>query len=131
MKADNTDKNQYYLYEDITEKIIGVAFSVYNRLGYGYREKEYQRALEEDLKKFSLNFKRELYCNLLYQEKIISKFYLDFLVEDKVVVELKVANEFYKKYFDQIMTYLKANNLRLGLLIIFTKDKVLIKRIIN
>lgn len=41
MKADNTDKNQYYLYEDITEKIIGAAFSVYNRLGYGYREKEY------------------------------------------------------------------------------------------
>ncbi len=72
-----------------------------------------------------------MYCNLLYQEKIISKFYLDFLVEDEVVVELKVADEFYKKYFDQIMTYLKANNLRLGLLIIFTKDKVLIKRIIN
>lgn len=52
-------------------------------------------------------------------------------MEDEVVVELKVADEFYKKYFDQIMTYLKANNLRLGLLIIFTKDKVLIKRIIN
>lgn len=133
MDTDNTEKNntEGYLYEDITRKIIGGLFNVYNKLGYGYREKEFQRALAEEFKKLGLNFERELYCNLTYEGKVISKFYIDFLVEGKVVVELKVADDFYKKHFDQVMTYLKTNDLRLGLLAIFTGQKVLVKRIIN
>lgn len=129
INADAADEN--FLYKDLTEKVIGALFHTYNNLGYGYREKEYQRWLEEELKKSGLAFKKELYCNLLYGDKIISKFFIDFLVENKLVVELKVAEEFHKKYFDQVMTYLKTNNLQLGLLAIFTKNKVLIKRIIN
>lgn len=126
-KQDNAD----YLYKDLTEKLIGATFRIYNTLGYGFREKEYQRAYAVELEKLNLNFKRELYCNLKYDGKIISKFFIDFLVEDKVVVELKVAEDFYKKQFDQVMTYLKDNQLELGLLIIFTSKKVLVKRIIN
>ncbi len=133
MGTDNTDtkQNQAYLYEDLTHRIIGALYDTYNKLGYGYREKEYQRFLAEELKKYGLSFERELYCSLDYEGKVISKFYIDFLVENKVVVELKVANDFYKKHFDQVMTYLKNNNLRLGLLAIFTGQKVLIKRIIH
>ena len=133
MNTDNTEKNQSgaYLYEDLTRKIIGALFNVHNRLGYGYREKEIQRALAEEFKKLGLSFTRELFCNLVYEGKVISRFYIDFLVEGKVVVELKVADDFYKKHFNQVMTYLKTNNIRLGLLAIYTKQKVLIKRIIN
>lgn len=120
-----------YLYKDLTEKLIGAAFKVYNRLGYGFREKEYQRAYASELELLALKYQRELYCNLKYNEKIISKFFIDFLVEEKVVVELKVAEDFYKKHFDQVMTYLKDNRLQLALLIIFTSKRVLIKRIIN
>ena len=133
MSTDNTDKKQARpnLHEELTRKIIGALFNVYNKLGYGYREKELQRALAEEFKKLGLSFVRELHCNLIYEGKVISRFYIDFLVEGKVVVELKVADDFYKKHFDQVMTYLKTNHLRLGLLAIFTKQKVLIKRIIN
>ncbi len=126
-KQDSTD----YLYKDLTEKLIGIAFRVYNTLGYGFREKEYQRAYAVELGKLLLVFQRELYCNLKYEGKIISKFYLDFLVDGKVVVELKVAEGFYKKHFEQVMAYLKDNKLKLGLLIIFTSKKVLVKRVIN
>ena len=127
LKQDDAD----YLYKDQTEKLIGSAFRVYNTLGYGFREKEYQRAYALELEKLQLKFSRELYCNLKYEGRIISKFFIDFLVEDKIVVELKVAEKFYKKHFDQVMTYLTDNKLELGLLIIFTSKKVLVKRIIN
>lgn len=127
LKQDDVD----YLYKGLTEKLIGAVFRVYNTLGYGFREKEYQRAYALELEKLLLKFARELYCNLKYDDKVISKFFIDFLVEGKVVVELKVTEEFYKKHFDQVMTYLKDNKLQLGLLIIFTSKKVLIKRIIN
>lgn len=120
-----------FLFKELTEKLIGAAFRVYNTLGYGFREKEYQKAYAVELDKTSLRFQKELYCNLRYGDKIISKFFLDFLVEDKVIVELKVAEEFYKKHFDQVMAYLKDNKMNLGLLSIFTSKKVLVKRIIN
>ena len=120
-----------YLYKELTEKLIGASFRVYNTLGYGFREKEYQRAYASELEKLVIRFQRELYCYLKYNGKIISKFFIDFLVESKVVVELKVAEGFYKKHFDQVMTYLKDNKIQIGLLIIFTSNKVLVKRIIN
>ena len=120
-----------YLYENLTEKVIGALFKVYNSLGYGYREKEYQRALALELEKLGLKSNKELYCNLLYENQIISKFFIDFLVENKLVVELKVADKFHKKYFDQVIVYLKNNHLQLGLLAIFTLNGVLVKRIIN
>jgi GxxExxY protein len=68
---------------------------------------------------------------LLYNGKVISYFYIDFLVEGKIVVELKVAADAYKKHFDQVMTYLKTNKYQVGILAVFTSQKVLIKRIIN
>ncbi len=124
------------LYQEQTGLIIRALYNVYNRLGYGYREKEYQKGLVGELEKLGLDFDRELYCNLKYDDKIIFKFFIDFLIKfanDKIriVVELKVAEEFHKKYFDQVMTYLKTNGLELGLLAIFTRKNVLIKRIIN
>ena len=78
-----------------------------------------------------MEFKKEQYCNLKYNNEVISKFFIDFLVEGKVIVELKVAENFYKKHFEQVMTYLKDNNLQVGLLIIFTSKNVLVKRIAN
>ena len=91
------------LYQEQTGLIIRALYNVYNRLGYGYREKEYQKGLVGELEKLGLDFDRELYCNLKYDDKIIFKFFIDFLIKfanDKIriVVELKVAEEFHKKY---------------------------------
>ncbi len=123
-----------YLYEDLTKKIIGGAQKVYNTLGYGYKEKDFQKALAAELEALGFKVLRELYSNLVYEGKIISGFYIDFLVqcgEVKIIIELKVAEGIYQKHFYQVLAYLKNNNLPLGLLIVFTHNKVLVKRIIN
>ena len=123
-----------YLHEELSKKIIGAAFKVYNTLGYGYKEKDFQKALSAELESLGLKVVRELYSKLEYQGKIISGFYIDLLVQDggeKIVVELKIAEDIYQKHFYQLLAYLKNNKLPLGLLIVFTSKKVLIKRVIN
>ncbi len=132
----NKIKKMELLYQEQTKIIIGALYKVYNQLGYGYREKEYQRAFAAELERLGIKFKRELCCYLRFNGKIISKFFIDFSVEFggeeiKVVVELKVAEDFHKKFFDQVMTYLTTNKLELGILAIFTRENVLVKRIIN
>lgn len=123
-----------YLYQEFSEKIIGAAFKVYNTLGYGYKEKDFQKALYAELISLGFLVRRELYSKLIYQDKVIAGFYLDFLVEykgAKIIVELKVAEGIYQKHFYQVLAYLKNSGLPLDLLIVYTHNKVLIKRIIN
>ncbi len=119
------------IYKDLTRKLIKAIFNVYNQLGYGYKEKEYQKAYAEELSIQKISFKRELYSNLTYNGKLIRKYFLDFLAENKVVVELKVANDIYKQHFTQVLQYLNNNNLQLGLIFVITPSNVIIRRIIN
>jgi len=119
------------LYYELTRQIIGVSYTVHNMLGFGHREKVLQRAHEIEYEKAGLKFKKECCVNILYAGRIIAKYYMDFVIDGKVVVELKLANEFYTKDVKQVLCYLKANNLKLGLLIIFNKEGVKVKRIIN
>lgn len=119
------------LYEDTTRQIIGAVYKVYNSIGFGYKEKDYQKALASEFDLIGLKYKRELYSQLKFNDKVIAGFYLDFLVDDKIVLELKVANDFYLKHRQQVIQYLSSNNLKLALIAVITPQKVLIKRIIN
>ncbi len=119
------------LNEKLTHDIIGAIFRVYNKLGFGYQEKEYQKALALELTSLGLRFQRELYTNLTYEGVLIRKFYIDFLVEGQVVVELKIANEVYRKHFMQVLQYLKNNNIKIGLIACIAPSKVIIKRVVN
>lgn len=124
------DQNEYPLAE-LTDKLIGLAFKVFNELRYGYPEKVYQQALEIELKKERIKFEREKYAKILYDGEVAGRFFLDFLIEDQVAVELKVRRDIYPTDWSQLINYLKAKNLKVGLLLVFTKDKVLIKRLVN
>jgi len=119
------------IYPKLSYEIIGTIFEVYNQLKYGHQERVYQRAFAEELSKKKIPFKRELYHPILYNEKKIGRYYLDFLIDDKIVVELKVANDFYQKDINQIISYLKAESHRLGILILFTKEGIKYRRILN
>jgi GxxExxY protein len=119
------------LHKDVTEKLIKGIYNVYNQLGYGYKEKEYQTAYAEELTTLGFKFARELYSNLTYNGKIIRRYFLDFLVDKKIVVELKVASDVYTQHFSQVLQYLKSNNLELGLIFVITPSKVIVKRVIN
>ncbi|MCL5666546.1 MAG: GxxExxY protein [Patescibacteria group bacterium] len=119
------------LYEDLTRKIIGALYKVYNALGYGYKEKEYQKALAMELEKLGLKYQRELCSNLKYEDRVITKFFVDFLIESLVVLELKVANEIYPKHLQQVIQYLKNHSLKVGLIGAITPNGIIIKRVAN
>lgn len=120
-----------FKFADDTYPLIGIAYKVFNDLGYGYQEKYYQRAFARELDEVGFKYGRELYFPITYQGKIIGKYFMDFVVKEKVVIELKIANNFYLKHTKQILAYLKAKNYPVGLLIFFTKDGVKFRRFIN
>ena len=119
------------LYSDLSYLINGVVFETYNELGFGYQEKYYYRAIKNRLVEKGLKVQEQLVAPLVSAGKSIGRYYLDFLIDNKIVLELKVANQVYPKHLKQVLGYLKANNLKLGILAVFTKDGVIIKRIIN
>lgn len=119
------------VHKDLSYKIIGLIFNVFNELGYGFQEKYYQRAIALALDKEKLNYIREKEVKLNYQNNPIGKYFLDFIIENKIVLELKVANNFYIQDIKQILGYLKASGLQLGILAIITKEGIKYKRIVN
>jgi GxxExxY protein len=119
------------IYPELSYKIIGVIFEVYNQLKYGHREKVYQKAIAEIFKERSIHFKKEVYYPVKINGTIISRYYFDFLVEDKIVLEIKVAEGFYQKDFHQLLSYIKFENYQLGILAIFSKQGIKYRRLLN
>jgi GxxExxY protein len=119
------------LYPELSYKIVGCAFDVFNELGPGFHEKYYQRALAESFKNKKLKFLEQTGHPLRYEGTTIGRQYLDFLVDDKIIVEIKKGNRFSKRHIEQVLDYLKTNNLKLAILINFTNNEVVSKRIIN
>jgi GxxExxY protein len=119
------------LFPGLSYALVGSAFDVYNELGAGHLEKFYQHAYAVALTNKGINFKEQFYAPLFFQGKIIGRQFLDFLVEDKIVVEIKKGNHFSKSNIDQVNQYLISSKLQLAILINFGNEKVLTKRIIN
>lgn len=116
---------------ELTYRIIGIIYEAFAEIGFGYQEKYYQRSFEEKLKKHRLPYQKELTHPITVEGKIIGRYFMDFLVMDKVVVEWKVANEFYPTHINQVLAYLKATNSPIGLLARVTPRGVKIKRLAN
>lgn len=90
------------IYEELSDKVIGGAYKVYNNLGYGHPEKVYQKSLAVELDNQGIKYKRECYSKILYDGEVVGKYFLDFLIEDKMAVEVKVRREIYKKDWMQL-----------------------------
>jgi len=125
------ENNESYHGEDITRLLIGLAFEAFNSVGAGFAEKIYQNIYQELLSKNNINFEREKYCDLIVFDKKVGKYRVDFLIDERVVVELKCRNEIYPKDIAQVINYLKVNKLRLGLIFKFGKTGVEIKRLVS
>jgi len=124
-------QNKNYIYSDITEKIIGCAMKVHSALGNGFPEIIYQRSLAIEFKNISLNYKQELKQPVYYDNIHVGSRIADFLVEDKILVELKAKNELTDNHFSQLLNYLTAYNLEIGLLINFGEKSLRFRRFIN
>jgi len=119
------------IYKELSYKIVGCLFDVYNELGYGYQEKYYEKALAEGFKQAGLNYQEQLHIPLTFKDLKIGDYFLDFLVEDKIVVELKKGDRFSIKNIEQVFAYLKAKGLKLGILAQFSTNGLKFKRIVN
>lgn len=119
------------LYEELTKEVISSAYQVANTLGYGLIEKDYQVALAAEFKYRNIPYKRECPFELKYREQVIRNKRLDFLIDNKVIVELKVSEFIPKAYVSQVVSYLEATGLQVGLVICFSKNRVIVKRVIK
>jgi len=119
-------------YQGITEKIIGASFEVHKFLGNGFQEVIYQRALAWELSQAGLDFAREIEENIFYKElpEPIGTRRADFIVESKVLVELKAIIELEDVHLAQVLNYLKAYRLEVGLLINFGSKSLTFKRLV-
>jgi GxxExxY protein len=127
----DTESTNKLIYFDLTREVIGALFEVHNNLGEGLLEKHYQKALAEEFKRRNINFIEQFPVPLDYKGVSIGRYYLDFLIEDKIVLEIKRDIHFSRVQIQQSLNYLKALNLQLGLLAHFGKDEVRFKRIVN
>ena len=121
-----------YKYSELTSKIIGCAMEVHKLLGNGFQEVIYQRALAWELSNAGLSFAREIEQEIFYKDfqEPIGKRRADFVIEGKVLVELKALVELEDVHMAQVLNYLKAYKLEVGLLINFGSKSLIFKRLV-
>jgi GxxExxY protein len=116
------------LYEDLTEKIIKAAMTVHNILGFGCMGKVYENSLMIELELSDLKAIQQQPMKVFYKEKLVGDYIADVIVEDKIIVELKSIENLNKIHEVQLVNYLKAVNMEVGLLLNFGKEKLEFKR---
>ncbi len=119
------------VFSELSGRVIGILLDVYNQLGYGHPEKTYQKALCVAFKKAGISYVEQLYVPVIFEEKVVGKNYFDFLIEDKLVLEIKKGDYFSKTHIDQVYKYLVSKNLKLGILAYFAPRTVHLKRVVN
>jgi len=119
------------VYPELSYCIIGASFDVFNEMGYGHQEKYYEKALAKIFRKRGINFQEQVMGKVSFDGENVGRYYLDFLVENKIVIELKRGDRFLRSNINQVVAYLKTFNLKLGILINFTSTGVKYKRILN
>jgi GxxExxY protein len=115
------------LHKEITEEIIKAYYAVYNELGYGFLEKVYQNAILEELKTKGFEVEAQKKILVHYKEKIVGEYYADIIVNNKVIIELKSCETLLQEHEIQLLNYLKATEIEVGLLLNFGK-RVAFKR---
>ena len=114
--------DEVYLHKELTAEIINRFYKVYNTLGYGFLEKVYEKALKYELEKAGFNVERQKPINVYYETELVGEYFADLLVENKVIIELKAAETICEEHENQLINYLKATEIEVGLLLNFGKN---------
>jgi GxxExxY protein len=117
-------------HKEITEAIIGAAFEVYNHPGYGFLERVYHRALQVELLRRRFRVELEKRITVRYKDAVVGEYDADLIVDDCVLVEIKIAPQYDKRDEAQLLNELKATALKIGLLVNFGRTKVEFKRLV-
>ncbi len=129
IKRIQTNTNMY-LHQELTGKIIGACINVHNELGCGFHEKVYQEALAIVLEESGIPFEREKHLPIEFHGRILDCDYIaDFVIDNAVILELKAVSEMSSVFEAQVINYLKATGLQIGLLINFGQRELQVKRL--
>ena len=120
-----------YLYQDLTSKIISCFYKVYNTLGFGFLEKVYENAMLIELKENGLLVERQRPISVFYNEKLVGEYFADLIVENKVIIELKATESLIEEHELQLINYLKATDIEVGLLLNFGKKPEVRRKIFS
>ncbi len=115
-------------YKEMTETIIGCAYRVYNKMGFGFLESVYQKCLLIELKKTGFDTESQKPITVYYESEIVGEFIADIIVNDTIILELKSVRRIIKAHEVQLVNYLVATGKRVGLILNFGEKKVEIKR---
>lgn len=120
-----------FIFGDLTDKIIELAIRVHKKLGPGFIESVYEKAIAFELRKCGISFTKQAVIKVYYEDIPLGNQRLDFIVEDKIIIELKAVSELNSIHHAQMISYLKATGKQVGLLLNFAKPVLEIKRIMN
>ncbi|MEA1927036.1 MAG: GxxExxY protein [Candidatus Auribacterota bacterium] len=115
-------------YQELTEKVIGCAYRVFNRMGFGFLESVYEKCMLIELAKSGLKFEAQKNIKVFYEDEMVGDFIADIIVEDILILELKSVRKIHKAHEVQLVNYLVATKKPVGLVINFAEEKVEIKR---
>ncbi len=119
------------IYKEEFYKIIGICMEVHRQLGRGFLEIIYKDALEYEFRKNNIPFEREKGYEIPYKEIILQhKYYADFVVFDKIIIEVKAVNGIIDEFIKQTLNYLSASNNKLGIIVNFGEDSLKYKRLV-
>ena len=116
------------LHEDVTERVIGAAYKVYNTLGSGFLESVYENAMVWELSKSFSSVLRQVPLVVLYDGQQVGRFEADIVVDGKVILELKAVETLHRIHEVQLVNYLKATGIEVGLLVNFGPERMDIRR---
>ncbi|TLD40151.1 MAG: NADH:ubiquinone oxidoreductase subunit 5 (chain L)/Multisubunit Na+/H+ antiporter, MnhA subunit [Candidatus Jettenia ecosi] len=118
------------LEKDLTEKILSACFEVSNELGAGFLESVYKKALLIALSEQGVKAKEQIPLKVSFRNNIVGEFFADILVEDRIIIELKAVKSICQEHEAQVINYLKAARVKVGLLVNFGKPKLEWKRFV-
>ncbi len=115
-------------HEELTKQIIGCAYKVYNKMGFGFLESVYEKCMVIELRKAGLKVRAQAPINVLYEDEVVGEYFADLFVENSVIVELKSMRRIVREHEVQLVNYLTATDTDVGLLLNFAPQKVEVKR---
>ena len=124
----NLKEKETMEYSELTEKIIGCAYSVYNKMGFGYLESVYEECVLIELRKAGLKVESQKSLTVFYENETVGEFIADIIVNDTIILELKSAKQIIKAHEVQLVNYLVATGKPVGLILNFSESKVEVKR---
>lgn len=117
------------LHKELTDKIIKAFYKVYNTLGYGFLEKVYENALKIELEKSGLNVVPQMPIKVYYEGEIVGEYFADLCAENAVIVELKASDSLSNAHEAQLVNYLKATKIEVGLLLNFGPKPEFVRKV--